>query len=214
VFALLGKAINDANEARAESPDEEDEAEDEGDEIESYEDEDDEDGEEYSGSDLPEFGGLQHVFQPYFPAYQNALSVGAPTPARQGVFVFKVSLGKEVWREIALAHDHTLDDLMAAILRSIKFDFDHLYEFTYRDSLGRTVRANHPGCDDGYSADTVDLAVLPLKPGESMELLYDFGDDWRFDVKLERIDPVGSIKKLPKVLESHGKAPRQYPRWE
>jgi hypothetical protein len=33
-------------------------------------------------------------------------------------------------------------------------------------------------------------------------------------MKLERIDPVGSMKRLPKVLESKGKAPGQYPNWD
>ena len=44
-------------------------------------------------------------------------------------------------------------------------------------------------------------------------LTYDFGDNWRFDVKLERIEPAGRIKK-PRIVESHGKAPEQYPQWE
>jgi hypothetical protein len=169
-----------------------------------------EEGEYEEDWGLPEFGRLQAIFQPYFPAYQKALSVGVASPAREGVYVFKVSLG-DVWRRIALAHDHTLDDLVRAILRSVKFDFDHLYAFRYRDALGRTVEANHPNCDDGVPADTVELGTLPLQPGQSMPLVYDFGDSWRFNVKLERIDPPGSVKNLPRVIESHGKAPQQYP---
>jgi hypothetical protein len=163
---------------------------------------------------MPGLGVMQPVLEPYFPAYQKTLSTGAPTSARDGVFVFKISLGRDVWRRIALAHHHTLDDLMSAILRSIRFDFDHLYVFTYRDALGRTVEANHPACNEGVSADTVELGTLPLQPGQSMSLVYDFGDSWHFDVKLERIDPPGSMKKVTKVIESHGKAPKQYPDWD
>jgi hypothetical protein len=184
---------------------------DEDEETEQDVDEEDESEEE---GDTREFGFLQPLLQSYFPAYQQPLTVGALSPARKGVFVFKVSLGREVWRRIALAHDHTLDDLVTAILRSVKFDFDHLYEFRYRDALGRTTKAAHPYCDDEISADTVTVGTLPLRLGDSMELVYDFGDDWRFNVKLERIDPPGSLKKLPKVLESHGKAPKQYPSWD
>src|SRR5262249_16904916 len=120
----------------------------------------------------------------------------------------------DAWRRIALRHDHSLESLLLAILRSIKFDFDHLYTFYYRDELGRAVRASHEYCEQDLPAVEVELGSLPLKPGQSMRLTYDFGDDWKFDVKLERIDPPGSLKKLPKVLESHGKAPEQYPRWE
>jgi len=47
-----------------------------------------------------------------------------------------------------------------------------------------------------------------------MNLVYDFGDNWQFDVKLERIDPPNKRMKKPRVLEKHGKAPEQYPRWD
>ncbi len=170
--------------------------------------------EEQASEEEEEEFDLRPLFQPYFPAYQNTLALSAGPPEREGVFVFRLSLGRGVWRRIALSHTHTLHDLLLAILRSIKFDYDHLYQFTYRDHVGRTIQACHPACDSGYSADAIELGTLPLQPGQSMELLYDFGDSWRFNVKLERIDPVGSVKQLPKVLESHGKAPEQYPNWE
>jgi hypothetical protein len=40
---------------------------------------------------------------------------------------------------------------------------------------------------------------------------FDFGDDWKFDVKLERIEPPGSRLKARKIRETHGKAPKPYP---
>lgn len=59
-----------------------------------------------------------------------------------------------------------------------------------------------------------EIGALPLQPGQSLALLYDFGDSWRFDVKLERIDPPNRRQKKLKILESHGKAPEQYPSWD
>jgi hypothetical protein len=44
--------------------------------------------------------------------------------------------------------------------------------------------------------------------------MYDFGDCWKFAVKLERIEPAEKGPRTPKVLEKHGKAPRQYPHWD
>jgi hypothetical protein len=147
------------------------------------------------------------------PAWQKNL-VMAFEEAQEGVYVFKVSLNKDVWRRIALAHDNTLEDMVGVILRSVKFDDDHLYELVYRDGAGRTVRAAHEVCDSEVHTFEVEIGELPLKPGQSMTFHYDFGDDWRFNVQLERIDPPGSLKKLPRVIEKHGKAPRQYPRYE
>jgi hypothetical protein len=153
---------------------------------------------------------LRPIFQPYFHAWQKELAPAPITEAQEGVYVYKVSLGK-LWRRIAMRHDQTLHDLLEMILRSIHFDDDHLYYFEYRDPLGRIVKATHPYCDFGIPADTMAVSELPIDPGDSMSLLYDFGDEWPFKVELERIDPPGSVKKLPKLLESHGKAPQQYP---
>ncbi len=59
------------------------------------------------------------------------------------------------------------------------------------------------------------IGTLPLEPGQSMDLLYDFGDNWHFNVTLERIDPPDArTRTRPRILESHGKAPEQYPNWD
>ncbi|MBI1914976.1 MAG: plasmid pRiA4b ORF-3 family protein [Planctomycetes bacterium] len=158
------------------------------------------------------FGRLQPIFQPYFPAWQKVFVLPEPE-AKDGVFVFRVSLGK-VWRQIAIPADLSLDDLVGAILDCFDFDSDHLYEFTYRDRFGGLARALHPYCDEGPFGDEVRVGEVPLNPGQSMKLVYDFGDNWQFDVKLERIDPPNKRLKKPRVLEKHGKAPEQYPRWD
>jgi len=46
-----------------------------------------------------------------------------------------------------------------------------------------------------------------------MELTYDFGDNWTFTVKLDRIEHPDAKLKAPRILESHGKAPDQYSDW-
>ena len=96
----------------------------------------------------------------------------------------------------------------------MKFDSDHLYQFEYRDRLGATVTANHPAMDEGPWADQIPIGTLPLEPGQSMELEYDFGDRWGFNVKLERIEPPDAKVKAPAIREKHGKSPEQYPRWD
>ena len=63
-------------------------------------------------------------------------------------------------------------------------------------------------------ADQLPIGTLPLEPGQAMQLVYDFGDNWQFTVKLERIEPPGSKAKGPRILESHGTAPSQYQDWE
>jgi hypothetical protein len=42
---------------------------------------------------------------------------------------------------------------------------------------------------------------------------FDFGDDWRFDVTLEQVNPADESIQEPRVLDQHGKAPEQYASW-
>lgn len=160
------------------------------------------------------FGRWQSIVQPYFPEWRTCWDISSSEEPREGTFLFRVSLGREVWRKIAIDSRDTLDDLISCILRSINFDNDHLYEFSYRDRLGATVRASGPIDDGGLGTDEVEIGDLPLEPGQHMNLLYDFGDSWRFKIKLERIDPPGKRRTKAKVVERHGKAPEQYPDWD
>jgi hypothetical protein len=54
------------------------------------------------------------------------------------------------------------------------------------------------------------IGYLPLSEGQSMEFLYDFGTSWQFDVKLEKIEPPNRQMRKPRVVESHGKPPKEY----
>jgi hypothetical protein len=159
----------------------------------------------------PRFGAWQPLFQPFFPEWQRNLEIPRLEP-REGMFIFRVSLDR-VWRVIAMPSDATLEDLADWILDSVGFDMDHLFEFNYRDRLGAECSVFHPEMDEGPWADEVNVGELPLEPGQSMDFLFDFGDNWRFTVKLERVEPRGA-RKRPRILERHGKAPPQYPSWD
>jgi hypothetical protein len=178
-----------------------------------HRDEDEEDGEEIDEEAVSEVGGLKAVLGPWFPEWRNDLVLPEPE-RREGIFVFRVSLG-EIWRQIAISSEDTLDSLASAILDAVRFDNDHLYEFTYRNRFGLTETITCPECDSERFTDEVLIGDLPLQPGESMIFHFDFGDDWRFAVTLERIVPPDAKKeqKLPRVLAKHGKAPRQYESW-
>jgi len=45
-----------------------------------------------------------------------------------------------------------------------------------------------------------------------MTYLYDFSDQWEFDVSLEQIDPEMVIEDSV-ILEPYGEPPEQYPSW-
>jgi hypothetical protein len=160
----------------------------------------------------PDFGAWQPLFQPYFPEWRDNLEF-LLQESQEGEFIFRVSLGK-VWRRIALSSDQTLEDMVKLILKSVGFGNDHLYELTYRDPLGVPVSFLDSRCDDGPWANEYEIGDLGLQVGQTIELTYDFGDNWKFKIKLEKIEPVGLKAKKPRILESHGKSPKQYSDWD
>jgi Plasmid pRiA4b ORF-3-like protein len=162
---------------------------------------------------LPEsFGVLQPAFQPYVPAWRNNLSLPA-WAFREGVHLFRVSLWRGLWRRIAMPAVLTLDTLAQKILDAFEFDHDHLYRFSYRNRFGVETYANHPYTDDGPRASEVRVGDVPLQEGQSITYLYDFGDQWKFDVTLERVDPADAAITDPIILDGRGEAPEQYPSW-
>jgi len=160
------------------------------------------------------FGKLQPLLQPYFPEWRRALQLPEGDEFREGVHIFKVSLDK-AWRRIAIPGGNFMQALSQAILIAFDFDDDHLYSFIFEDRFGMEARINHPYMDDQPPwVDEIKVGAAPLKPGMSMTFLFDFGDEWEFEVTLEEVGPVDRRIKKPKLLEAHGKAPVQYQSWE
>lgn len=153
-------------------------------------------------------GTWQSLLRPLFPNWQKSLLSVEPEP-KNGTVVFKVAIGR-AWRRLAIDSSATLDELAHAILNSVEFDDDHLYEFIYQGRYGKTVRVLHPEMDEDPCTAEIQVGSLPLDVGQEMEFHFDFGDDWRFSVILEEIDEKSGLQAKPKVLETHGAAPIQY----
>ena len=62
--------------------------------------------------------------------------------------------------------------------------------------------------EDGISADDVRVGDLSLSKGASMIYNYDFGDNWKFEVTLERIDAPDEELTHPQLLDEQGEAPK------
>lgn len=157
------------------------------------------------------FGALHDALQPYLPEWRSTL-VQPQWTVREGICTFKVLLGS-AWRRIVIGADQELDTLATAILHAFKFNNDHLYRFSYRNRFGFMQHVNHPYLEE--PPDTVEVAIgeLPLSIGQKMIFLFDFGDNWEFEVLLEAFDSGKRIKR-PKVVEQHGDPPEQYPDWD
>jgi Plasmid pRiA4b ORF-3-like protein len=64
-----------------------------------------------------------------------------------------------------------------------------------------------PEYDDLIDESKVQLAKLLMAEGESMIYVYDFGDDWRHEVALEKIIPANDLMKIPICLDGARRCP-------
>ncbi|WP_399538164.1 plasmid pRiA4b ORF-3 family protein, partial [uncultured Paenibacillus sp.] len=155
------------------------------------------------------------VFRNLFPEGYINETVEEPEMTHAGVYTFKVKLSKSVWRKIELSHNHSLYDLHIAIQDAFDFGNDHLYAFY----IGGSERTGNPiYCPEAAEgkADTLFVKVsdVSLYIGASMLYLFDFGDEWRFDVELVHIEEDAPLPLKPTIVESKGEAPEQYPLWD
>jgi len=58
--------------------------------------------------------------------------------------------------------------------------------------------------------DEVRIGELGLLEGQCILYLFDYGDEWRFQIALEAIRKSGAKPRKPKIVEQKGKAPKQY----
>ena len=133
--------------------------------------------------------------------------------SKEGNYIFKVSLNNKTWRRIAIASKDTFEDLHLIIQEAFDFDNDHLYAFYPSGKLYSGVSINSPWGQELPFADEIKLSDFELLKGESMLYLFDFGDHWEFSIELNDMNNEKPLKK-PKIIESKGEAPEQYPDWD
>ena len=178
-------------------------------------------GRSYFGSINEIFDELDWLFEPEVlisPIKDNLIDVKKSitlqkSSALKGSVVFEISLGR-CKRKIELPVNNSLGLLFHEIIEVFDFDYDHLYEFRIKNQAGITQEYGHSHLDscDEY-ADDVKLSDLELTIGQEFKLIYDFGDNWQFKIKLIAINMDSTIKKAI-LLEKRGEAPEQYPNWD
>lgn len=143
------------------------------------------------------------------------------------IYIFKVKLkfAKSIWRRIAIRGDQTLEGLHHAIFSAFDRYDDHLYAF-YKtqnpNSISRTRLHDVPQYTDSsgvgefstniHDASKTRISSLNLKEKNTLEYLFDFGDEWWHILELESISERKiDANKYPAIIEKKGKSPDQYP---
>jgi len=133
--------------------------------------------------------------------------------SNENVYIFKVTQKRGIWRRIKISVRHTLQHLHEAIQGAFEFNDDHMYAFFMNgkpwSSDAYWCRGDHQPC-----ADQAKIGTLGLTQGQKFLYLFDFGDEWKFDVKLEKILHSDTLPAKPLIIESRGTALEQYPDFE
>lgn len=118
----------------------------------------------------------------------------------------------DVWREIEMAEDQTLEDLHLMIQEAFEWDDDHLYSFFMSGKRGdRESEIGSPWSDSKRHTHQVTIENLDLKEEQVFLYLFDYGDNHEFDVRVVKINPIALKGAYPKIVGIQGDAPPQYP---
>lgn len=141
------------------------------------------------------------------------------------VYVFDAKLVgfRGVSRKVAVRSDQSLIDLHQVLQDAFGWDDDHLYSFWLKGEFwgvdgGEYTHPFHADADvlgpfatsPAPKSAAAKLGRLRLKRGQAIAYLFDFGDEWRVRLTLSEIT-ADSGEPYPRVLESRGDAPPQYP---
>ena len=117
--------------------------------------------------------------------------------------------------DIEIDPTSALEQLHFAIQEAVDFDNDHLYAF-YIARSDRSRDREFLDDDNGRVYSTTLDDLFPLTPKKSLFYLFDFGDEWVFEVTKTRKSPHDPQNGVvyPRVVGEVGTKPVQYPGFE
>lgn len=115
--------------------------------------------------------------------------------------------------KIEVGDDQTLVDLHDGIREAFGWLDDHLYSFWLDGNFWGDEETEYTSpveAEEAAHTADVRLATLALEPGAKIAYVFDFGDDWRVQLKLEQVATADAVE-YPRVTMREGEAPPQYP---
>jgi hypothetical protein len=112
-----------------------------------------------------------------------------------------------VWRRVRVHAGASLGELHAVIMAAMGWDDSHLHMFIDDGSTQYGTATRGLDCAD---EDEFALADVLFEPGDRLRYLYDFGDDWDHDIKLEKVLPPEADPRavaVPVCLAGKGACP-------
>jgi len=133
-------------------------------------------------------------------------------------YQFKIQLknvsNPTVWRRLQVPSDYSFEQFHNAIQYAFGWEFSHLFFFSPTGYNSHPIiEMNYEGDPfyeplDDYSLDAMStlLSEIFVKEKQKFTYLYDFGDDWKHQITLEKILTDTKIEK-PILLKGEGACP-------
>ena len=105
----------------------------------------------------------------------------------------------KIWRRFLVAEDTSLEKLHKIIQEVMGWEDYHLHEFTVGEK--RYGMPDEEWDNNVENEKKVKLSDLTLSEKNKFSYVYDFGDHWEHEVKVEKILPFENNVKYPKCLD-------------
>lgn len=116
--------------------------------------------------------------------------------------IYPAGNGRDVYRNIEICGNSTLNQLCQIILESFDFIDEHMYEFCMDNRMYSEYAYQSDPEGDEPSAD-ITLDEVGLCKGQKFALHYDFVDDWMCTITVSKISEVqGDLK--PCIVKAKG----------
>lgn len=138
---------------------------------------------------------------------EPVLLAEAPSGAGQQVYRFKAAFKHRpgLWRRIEIQGRNTLGEFDRILRQAFGHDPDHLSEFFLKPpDRGRQARWEGYGAHSAWEArpaDAITVAELPLRVGDRLNYVYDFGDWVEHLVTLEEVSAAQPERTYPRLSE-------------
>jgi Plasmid pRiA4b ORF-3-like protein len=125
-----------------------------------------------------------------------------PAAHRNLIYALKISLRGVrplVWRRVEIAADTKLPAVSRALIDAMGWLDYHLHSFEAGD---RSYGVYDPEWDDDMIDESdVHLYEIAAGTGAQFEFTYDFGDDWKHRVVVERVTPPDPTVMYPRCID-------------
>ena len=149
--------------------------------------------------------------------------------------IFRISMiddceGTDCWRNIEIPGTYSLYSFAEAIVTAFDFNFDHAFGFSddltrnfygsleryelFADMEEADLYTEMNGEPKAKSVKKTKIGKVFAEPGQKMQFMFDYGDEWRFLVELTGFGERTKGKAYPLVLDMGGDCPEQYPDWD